>query len=239
MADAKSTPLRVYEPMPCVRKFKDVSGKRFKTWTVSHILGRWKSNTYWRCVCDCGAEADIPSQVIRGRAHGGRCKECTPHGTETHGHSRSEEYGIWKGMLRRCSNSSCSEWERYGGRGITVCNRWRESVQNFIDDMGARPSTEHSIDRKDNDGNYSCGKCDECLANGWVANCRWATQEVQCSNTRRNRFLTYEGETLTLTQWARRFGLTTERMRQIKAQGISLEPYVKGIPRKQGRPRRV
>jgi hypothetical protein len=101
----------------------------------------------------------------------------------------------WKNMLRRCFSPKSRDYARYGARGITVCDRWRESFEAFISDMGPRPSRLHSIDRIDNDGPY----CPE--------NCRWATKVEQASNRRTNQKITFRGETLTVHEWSRRTGL--------------------------------
>jgi hypothetical protein len=93
------------------------------------------------------------------------------------------EYRTWVNIRQRCFNPNTIGWPNYGGRGITVCQRWRESYADFRRDMGPRPSG-MSIDRIDNDGHYSCGKCEECHANGWPMNCRWATKSQQNQNRR-------------------------------------------------------
>lgn len=95
-------------------------------------------------------------------------------------------YSIWSNMKYRCYTPSCHAYARYGGRGITVCAHWQERLNgfwNFVEDMGERPK-DMTIDRIDNDGNYSCGHCEECIANGWTANCRWATRRQQVVNSR-------------------------------------------------------
>ena len=96
----------------------------------------------------------------------------------------SPERTAWYSMIQRCENEKNPGYHRYGGRGIRVCKRWRSSLGAFLSDMGPRPSSDHSIDREKNDGHYSCGKCEECVANGWPANCRWATSEQQHGNKR-------------------------------------------------------
>ena len=114
----------------------------------------------------------------------------------THGLSGSLEHRIWKGMLARCRNSSTTAYPYYGARGIKVCERWHSFV-NFLADMGPAPSPEHEIDRFPNkDGDYEPG------------NCRWATASEQMRNTRRGRFLEYEGRRLHLKEWAEATGLS-------------------------------
>lgn len=100
-------------------------------------------------------------------------------------------------MKARCSNSSNAAYPLYGGRGITVCDRWKDSFQNFLDDMGERPEG-MSIDRIDNNGNY----CPE--------NCRWATGKQQCNNLRKNVWLVFEGQRHTISQWSEKIGLTRD-----------------------------
>lgn len=115
-------------------------------------------------------------------------------GRVTHGEARrganSVEFEAWSGMRKRCANPNKHDWERYGGRGITVCDRWLNSFQNFLDDMGRRPSKNHSIDRIDNSKGYS------------PENCRWATRIDQQRNRRSNRMLTHKGQTLCVVAWS-------------------------------------
>lgn len=129
-------------------------------------------------------------------------KRMSVHGTfnenvpirKNHGLSKSREYRIWHGMLSRCTRANVLHYNRYGGRGIRVCERWK-SFENFLADMGKRPSPSHSLDRIDNDGDY----CPE--------NCRWATKTEQSRNTSANRLITFAGDTKTLTEWAETLGL--------------------------------
>jgi hypothetical protein len=134
------------------------------------------------CECGCGSPAPLAryTRTSRGQVkgltvlrfingHNSRGSEyCLKHG---HKRVRGEttEYRIWKGIIQRCTNPQVRAWPRYGGRGITVCDRWRSSFENFLADMGARPPG-RSIDRIDNDGNYE------------PTNCRWATAVEQRAN---------------------------------------------------------
>lgn len=99
------------------------------------------------------------------------------------------------------------DFVHYGGRGIAMCARWRSDYLAFLADMGRRPDDKTSIDRIDTDGHYSCGKCDECVARGWTANCRWATQTDQMRNTGVNKVVEWNGERMTVPEWSEKTGL--------------------------------
>jgi hypothetical protein len=95
---------------------------------------------------------------------------------------RIPEYKAWSRIKSRCHNPNADKYGSYGAKGIVVCEGWRNSYVSFLTDMGRRPTRDHSIDRRDNDGNYSCGHCEECRRNGWPANCRWATFRQRQAN---------------------------------------------------------
>lgn len=106
------------------------------------------------------------------------------------------EYRVWAGMKSRCSNQNDDNYPNYGGRGVTVCERWVQSFEDFLADMGPRPSMDHSLDRyPDNNGNYEPG------------NCRWATSKEQSNNRRSSRFIVVKGETMTVAEAAEKAGI--------------------------------
>jgi len=98
-------------------------------------------------------------------------------------------------MTKRCTNPNEKDWAGYGGRGIRVCERWRASFANFLADMGQRPTEKHTIEREDNDGDYS------------PDNCRWATRAEQVVNQRSNRILTFKGRSMPVSEWAKVTGI--------------------------------
>ena len=142
--------------------------------------------------------------------------------TKTHGDSHSRTYNAWRAIKKRCYLETSKDYYRYGERGITVCNRWINSYENFLSDMGKVPIG-MSIDRIDNNGPYS------------PSNSRWATIEQQANNKRSNKLITNNGKTLTLAQWSRVLGgnasLVKTRLRkgwtEINAVSIPVRTYSK------------
>ncbi len=114
-----------------------------------------------------------------------------------HNMTGTPEHSAWLGLIGRCTNINDQDYHHYGGRGISVCAEWKDSFENFYKDMGDRPSDKHSIDRVDNEGNYTS------------ANCKWSTMQEQSNNRRTNRWITYNGETKTLIQWSTELGIST------------------------------
>lgn len=163
---------------------------RFGRWSVLGYLGAQK----WLCVCDCGNYKTVKSICLRNS----KSKSCGCWFAEcrtTHNLTKSPEYQNWSAIKSRCLNKKHMNYQKYGGRNIIICDRWVNSFENFLSDMGERPSPSHSIDRIDNDGNYE------------PENCRWATPKEQGSNRRNNRIIEYNGESLPLCEWEDRSGL--------------------------------
>lgn len=113
----------------------------------------------------------------------------------------NSEYRSWLAMRQRCSNRRTVGWADYGGRGIKVCPRWQQSFAAFLADMGPKPSVKHSIDRKDTNRDYT------------PENCRWATKLDQARNCRSNRYVTFRGQTMCLSAWAEKTGLSESVIR--------------------------
>jgi hypothetical protein len=183
---------------PVSPKFIDLSGQTFGLLTVKELYGFQGNNIRWKCECSCGRVSfPFGNQLRAGKVVTCGCSTRTLDGLSGH-----PLHGIWIGMIQRCENENNPSYPKYGGRGIRVCERWRNSFLDFVSDVGERPTLKHSLDRyPNNNGNYEPG------------NVRWATASQQMSNTRRTRHITHNGETLTMTQWAKRFGITTEGMR--------------------------
>lgn len=129
---------------------------------------------WWIVRCDCGRVVEMNSNRLRNRNRSCGCASWRTRGDQlrTHGRRYAPEYSVWCAMRRRCFDPRVTAYKWYGARGIVVCDRWRDSFENFLSDMGARPSPRHSIDRIDNDGPYS------------PDNCRWSTNQQQFANTR-------------------------------------------------------
>lgn len=151
------------------------AGTRFGRWTVTENSGPGERTV--PCRCDCGTRKRATITNLRsGKSQSCGCirrEMVTEHNT-SHGQSGTSEYWIWKAMIQRCTNPNDQRWADYGGRGITICQRWRESFEAFYADMGPRP-VGLTLERVDNDAGYSPG------------NCKWATRAEQARNKRPSR----------------------------------------------------
>ena len=201
-----------------MKKDLNLVGLRFGRLTVMEASDRL---LYWKCSCECGARKDISHyRLLCGKTKSCGClrTEITRKRFTIHGHSagpsgQSQEYRAHKSMLRRCYDKKDRCFHLYGGRGIVVCARWQgaKGFPNFISDMGMKPSTRLSLDRIDNTGNYEPG------------NCRWATAREQARNRRSNHWLTLNGATMIVSDWAEHLGIGGTTIHQRLRHGWSVE----------------
>lgn len=196
----------------------DHTGQRFGRLTVMSQSDRrdGNGNIAWVCRCDCGQIATVGGKSLRA----GDSRSCGCLFLEVaaekgrrilrkHGMTGSPLHGVWMGMRERCSNPNDPKWNRYGGRGIRVCERWN-SFENFAEDMGPRPDG-MTIERDDVNGDYE------------PSNCRWATQIEQQNNRTNNRRLVIGGRTLTVAQAAREHGVLPDLVYERLRRGVPLE----------------
>jgi hypothetical protein len=176
MSKIKRLPL-IFEP-----------GVKFGTLTVISMAGKDKTNNRLvECRCDCGSIVTPRASRLE------KLKSCGCKNNIKHGETRSKEHRIWCHMRDRCYNPNNPDYKTWGGKGVKVCDRWRESFSNFLKDMGRAPSPKHTIDRyPDNKGDYKPG------------NCRWATLKEQQGNRTNNRWIEYNGERMIMQDWVRR-----------------------------------
>jgi hypothetical protein len=193
-------------------KSADLIGKVFGRLTVMAQCSTCKRKS-WECRCFCGKYCTVRDDCLKdGNTQSCGCLriERASAAVRTHGRYDTPEYVCWVNMLQRCTNTKHKHYSEYGGRGITVSPSWL-FFENFYADMGNRPSKLHSLDRKDNDGPY----CKD--------NCRWASQKQQMNNTRSVKYITYGGETRTISEWAEHLYMQVETLRTRLKLGWSIQ----------------
>jgi len=181
--------------MPTSKYSTGLEGRRFGRWTVLVLSCSEEDRPrhfiyFWWCLCDCGNVREVEARTM----HRGRSVSCGCYNREQtvakhlkHGHNRptqgghSREYRSWSHIQQRTTNPKHNpSWHRYGGRGIAMCDGLHD-FSTFLRLLGPRPDN-HSIDRTNNEGHYSCGECEECVSKGWPFNLRWATPKQQSAN---------------------------------------------------------
>ncbi len=192
-----------------IRREALILGGRRGRWTVIGAPVRKGGRTLVPCRCDCGTERHVRQDLLISGGSGScgclskeqKAEYLRTH-ARTHGESRTDsaEYRCWVNIRKRCEKRYSTSFKDYGARGIRVCERW-QSFENFLADMGRRPSPKHSIERHDSNGDYEPG------------NCRWATKHEQVRNTRRSVLIEFRGRTLCLGDWAREIGVSSRTLR--------------------------
>ena len=193
------------------KSIKNLTGQYVNHWHVYGFLYTLINTrrAVWLCRCDCGEFSRVTiADLLSG--HSKSCghvqRKVFSKISTTHGLTNTRIYRIFKEIHRRCYGQNRPSYPDYGGRGIRVCQGWHE-IANFVRDVGHPPTKLHTIDRRDNNGNYSCGHCDECVYNGWPLNARWATRKEQNRNRRDNRLIVHDGQTKTMAEWAEITGI--------------------------------
>lgn len=200
------------------KSYIDLTGQRFgRLIALTRIAINGKPGR-WLCQCDCGNQTEVAvNQLKSARTKSCGCLRLDIN--KTHDGHKDPEYAIWSAIKSRCYNPKNKAYLNYGGRGIAMSNRWLYSFENFITDMGKRPSSKYSIERKDNDGNYDAN------------NCKWATRDEQNRNSRHNVWITYGDETLCLKDWADKIGLHAGTLRSRLKKGWPVEKALTLPPR--------
>ena len=191
---------------------RDLTGQRYGKLTVlKYSHSNHRGRAMWLCQCDCGNETVVLGNALTQ----GNTKTCGCSKVENatklkykHGYRSTRLYRIWLNMHTRCSNEQTNCYTNYGKRGIKICNEWQEFLPFYEWAMANGYRDDLTIDRIDNNGNY----CPE--------NCRWSTRVEQSNNTRKNHFVTYNGQTHTIAEWAKITGLSrsviTQRINKSK-----------------------
>lgn len=197
----------------CMRMKTHKLGTRFGRLVVVEFCGTdAHGHSLSRCRCDCGKEI----VVVNGALTAGNKKSCgclakdnPPPVNRTHGRSKEGVYKVWCQMWQRCTNKKVINYHIYGGKGIQVCDRWKDFAL-FADDMGPRPDG-YTVERRESSGDYE------------PSNCYWATRTDQNNNTSRNRHVTIGDRTMTVSQWARETGLHKSTITARLNRGVSGE----------------
>lgn len=190
-----------------------IMGQTYGQLTIVKFDGYRGKNPYWKCRCSCGREKSIREYSFTN----GTTKSC---GCVVHKKSQermklAREYNAWISMKKRCFNEHCHAYKNYGGRGITVCEQWKNNFNQFLLDMGECPDG-LSIDRIDNNGNYE------------PSNCRWASKREQAQNRRSNRYITYNNVTKLISDLADQYGILRSTMSQaLNRYGCSIDDIIK------------
>jgi len=195
--------------------FINIIGQKFNKLTViSRAPDKQKWKPIYNCLCDCGNKVIVYNYNLKNN-HTTSCgchqKRVASKKNRTHYLTGSTEYRTWANMKNRCYNTRSKRFNDWGGRGIKVCDRWIDSFENFLEDMGKKPTPQHSIDRIDNNGNYT------------PSNCKWSTTIEQSNNKNNNVVLEYKGRKLTISEWSRVTKITDKVLYSRISKGWNVE----------------
>lgn len=205
----------------------DIAGQRFgRLLIMKRVMVRGAKNVMWMCRCDCGGSVVAAASNIKSgitQSCGCLARESAANllrgntTQRTHHKSQTLEYNSWGSMKQRCCNPRCPKYPNYGGRGIKICDRWLHSFENFLADMGPKPSRLYTLHRIDNDGNYES------------SNCEWATSMVQAQYTTRSVYAEIEGTKLCISEWCRVLGVPRSKVTEMTRVRYGKPPKCKTI----------
>lgn len=197
-------------------------GKIFGRLTSKSFVETYKINGKTKhkilCICECGNETIVDCNNLKK----GHTTSCGCYGRERLLKSITKygkgkiEYNRWLSMISRCHDSDNIKYHNYGGRGITVCDGWKNDFLSFYEDLGKRPSG-LTLERMENDLGYNCGHCEYCIKNNLSLNVKWATREEQARNKRTTRFYEYDGVKKIALDWALHFGFSIDSVHVLSA----------------------
>lgn len=200
-------------------KIKDLANQRFERLVAKRMVGKDRRRSIlWECICDCGNIVIVPSRELL-RSHKKSCGCLKETYKFKHGYSDHPLYDCWVAIKSRCLKPNDPKYKDYGGRGITICEEWKNDFCSFLEWALANGYNKClTIDRINNNGNYT------------PQNCRWTTRKVQQNNTRHNKYLEYNGETKTLAQWCELLKLNRSTIDNRLSHGYSVtEAFEKPI----------
>lgn len=193
----------------------EIIGQKFGILTAVEVVGKNRRGPLVKCACDCGGTKTVNAKDLRN----GNNKSCgCIH--RTHGLTGTRPYRAWQNMKKRCDNPTNKSFKNYGGRGIKYCDKW-ETFEGFWEDMQEGYADNLTLDRIDVQGNYS------------KENCRWAGKLIQANNTTTNHLITYDGETMSQADFARKYGVDYELFRHRMKKGWSVEEAMKPVEKEE------
>lgn len=188
--------------------------ERFGRLIVLEYIGKIKGRHMVRCVCDCGKiKTYILSNIKNGHTKSCGCliKDNKKPRTIKHGQYKTSEFKAWQSMIQRCYNTNSHNFKLYGGRGITVCDKWRDSFESFLQDIGKKPSKKHQLDRINNNANYT------------PDNCRWSTPQQNSNNRRNTIYVLFNNELVTISDLSKRYNINNNILRSRIKRGWSVK----------------
>ena len=198
---------------------KSMVGRQFGRLTVKSYSHSKDGRYYWNCECTANCSKQVVAatgSLTTGNTNSCGCfkSDQTRKAVVTHGRSATPEFFVWANIKERTTNPNIAGYKNYGGRGIRMCARWADSFQNFISDLGPRPSAGHSLERIDNDGPYA------------PKNCVWAERKVQARNKRSNRLVTHDNQTKCVAEWAEQYALLPWRVYLLLDKGYTISEII-------------